>query len=106
MLWGKQMLVGYARTSTFDQIAGLEGQIAQLTATGCTKVFSEQVSSVADRPQLDAALDFVREGDVLVSVRLDCLARSTPDALSIVGRLEAKGVSLRLMDFGGTEMDT
>ncbi|MBT2132706.1 recombinase family protein [Croceibacterium sp. LX-88] len=99
------MLVGYARTSTFDQIAGLEAQIEHLVATGC-KVFAEQVSSVAERPQLDAALDFVREGDTLVVTRLDRLARSTADLLRIVSVLEAKGVSLRVIDFGGSEMDT
>jgi DNA invertase Pin-like site-specific DNA recombinase len=101
------MLVGYARTSTFDQVAGLEGQIEQLVATGCnSKLFKEQVSSVADRPQLEAAMDFVREGDVLVVVRLDRLARSTSDLLGILDRLEAKGVGLRILDFGGSEMDT
>jgi DNA invertase Pin-like site-specific DNA recombinase len=101
------MLVGYARTSTFDQVAGLEGQIEQLLTTGCNdKLFKEQVSSVADRPQLEAAMDFVREGDVLVVVRLDRLARSTSDLLGILDRLEAKGVGLRILDFGGSEMDT
>jgi len=59
------MLIGYARTSTVEQVAGLEAQQASLAATGCNKVFSEQASSVAQRSQLDAALDFVREGDTL-----------------------------------------
>ena len=35
------MDIGYARVSTFDQKAGLEGQIEQLTATGCNKIFAE-----------------------------------------------------------------
>ncbi|MFK4005013.1 recombinase family protein [Qipengyuania sp. NPDC077563] len=100
------MLIGYARTSTFDQIAGLESQIENLTASGCSKVFSEQVSSVAERAQLELALDFVREGDALVIVRLDRLARSTSDLLYIIARLEAKKVGLRVLDFGGSEMDT
>ena len=100
------MLIGYARTSTFDQKAGLEGQIEQLTATGCNKIFAEQVSSVAEREQLNLALDFVREGDALVIVRLDRLARSTRDLLGIIEQLEAKHVGLRVLDFGGTEMDT
>ena len=61
------MLVGYARTSTGDQIAGFEAQIEQLTATGCNeKMFKEQVSSIGAREQLDAALEFVRDGDTLV----------------------------------------
>ncbi|WP_426256972.1 recombinase family protein [Sphingomonas sp. DC2300-3] len=100
------MLIGYARTSTTEQLAGLQAQQRQLVATGCTKVFSEQVSSVAARDHLDLALEFVREGDALVVSRLDRLARSTTDLLSIVGTLERKGVALRVLDFGGSEMDT
>lgn len=100
------MLVGYARTSTVEQTAGLEAQKRDLSATGCTKLFSEQVSSVASRQQLGAALDFVREGDTLVVTRLDRLARSTADLLDIIARLEAKGVALRILDFGGSAVDT
>ncbi|PHR98148.1 MAG: integrase [Leeuwenhoekiella sp.] len=100
------MLVGYCRSSTAEQIAGLEAQEKQLLATGCTKILREMVSSVAVRVQLDAALDFVREGDTLVIVRLDRLARSTSDLLSIVARLEAKGVGLKICDFGGSEVET
>jgi DNA invertase Pin-like site-specific DNA recombinase len=99
-------LVGYSRVSTLEQVAGLEAQVEQLLTTGCSKLFQEQVSSVADRPQLEAALDFVRDGDVLVVVRLDRLARSTSDLLAILDRLEAKQVGLRILDFGGSEMDT
>ncbi|OYX51281.1 MAG: integrase [Sphingomonas sp. 32-66-10] len=100
------MFVGYARTSTTEQLAGLEAQKRQLAATGCTKIVAEQVSSVAAREQLAMTLEFVREGDVLVVTRLDRLARSTTDLLSIVGTLERKGVGLRVLDFGGSEMDT
>ena len=54
-------LVGYARTSTTDQKAGLEGQLRDLDAAGCHKVFREEVSSVATkRPALEAALDYLR----------------------------------------------
>ena len=60
------MIVGYARTSTVEQEAGFEAQLKQLKAAGCEKVFAEQVSAVAaTREQLEAALDFVREGDSL-----------------------------------------
>jgi DNA invertase Pin-like site-specific DNA recombinase len=100
------MLVGYRRSSTTDQIAGFDAQEAQLLATGCTKLFSEMVSSVADRSQLKAALDFVRSDDTLVVTRLDRLARSTVDLLELVAKLEAKGVALRILDFGGGEVDT
>ena len=56
------ILVGYARTSTTEQIAGLEAQLAALAATGCNeKIYREQVSSLQDRSQLKVALDFIRE---------------------------------------------
>ena len=88
-------MVGYARVSTVEQEAGLAAQERVLQTAGCTKVFSEQVSSVAKRTQLDAALDYLREGDVLVVYRPDRLARSVADLLGIVGRLDAKGAALQ-----------
>ncbi|TXC74325.1 recombinase family protein [Sphingorhabdus soli] len=101
------MLIGYARTSTFDQVAGLDAQLSALEQVGCIeRLFREQVSSVGEREQLDQALDFAREGDVFVVVRLDRLARSTTDLLRIIDLLETKGVALRVLDFGGAEMDT
>lgn len=100
------MLVGYARTSTAEQAAGLEAQKRDLGATGCTKIFVEQVSSVGERQQLKTALDFVREGDTLVVTRLDRLARSTSHLLSLVEELDRNGVALRVLDFGGGEVDT
>ena len=91
------MLVGYARTSTVDQEAGLEAQIRDLQAAGAEKVFQEQVSSVARRSELERALDFVREKDTLVVTRLDRLARSMRDLLDIVDRVEAKGAAVKIM---------
>jgi len=103
----KQMVnVGYARVSTVDQVAGLEAQERDLGATGCTKVFTERVSSVAERAQLASALDYVREGDTLVVTRLDRLARSTADLLAIIATLERKSVGLKILDFGGQPVDT
>ena len=100
------MYIAYTRTSTSDQIAGLEDQVKQLRATGCTKVFQEHVSSIAKRPQLAAAIDFAREGDTLAVTKIDRLARSTTDLLNIVATLEKKGVALRITDFGGAVLDT
>jgi DNA invertase Pin-like site-specific DNA recombinase len=94
------MLVGYARTSTIDQEAGLEAQVRDLRAVGVEKLFTEQVSSVAEREELEAALDYVRNRDVLVVTKLDRLARSIRDLCAIVDRLEAKGVSLRILGMG------
>ncbi|MBX9454303.1 MAG: recombinase family protein [Mesorhizobium sp.] len=92
------VLIGYARTSTIDQKAGLQAQLRDLEAAGCTKVFREEISSVAaKRPQLEAALEWVREGDVLVVTKLDRLARSVADLVSITETLKGKGVGLRIL---------
>ncbi|MBQ4808094.1 recombinase family protein [Phaeobacter sp. HS012] len=100
------MQVGYARTSTADQVAGFEAQKRDLIQAGCEEVFSEQVSSVAQRAELENVLKFVRRRDTLVVTKLDRLARSTQHLLKIVDELEAKGVALRILDFGGAEVDT
>ena len=97
------MLVGYARTSSLAQVAGLEAQERELLSAGCEKAFREQVSSVVQRDQLEAALDYVREGDGFVVTKLDRLARSVGDLLSIVARLEAKKVTLRVLSRSGSE---
>ncbi len=91
------MIIGYCRTSTTDQVAGLEAQQRELTAAGVDKTFSEQTSSVGARPQLEAALDYLREGDVLTVTKLDRLARSVANLCLIVVRIEAKGASLRIL---------
>ena len=82
------MLVGYARTSTVEQEAGLAAQERDLKAAGCQKVFAERVSSAARRDKLHAAMDYVRDGDTLFVTKPDRLARSTADLLAIVERLE------------------
>src|SRR5437763_8772603 len=97
------MLIGYARTSTLDQTAGFEAQLGELAQAGCEKVFREQVSSVAPRAQLEAALEYIREGDVLVVCKLDRLARSTQHLLEIVERVKRKGAHLHVLNLG---MDT
>ncbi len=65
------MNIGYARTSTAEQLAGFESQIKELEIAGCEKIFSEQVSSVAVRPQIQSAIAFVREGDRLIVTKID-----------------------------------
>ncbi|MGR3248553.1 MAG: recombinase family protein [Paracoccus sp. (in: a-proteobacteria)] len=94
------MIVGYARTSTTDQKAGLEGQLRDLRAAGCEEIYQEEVSSVdtANREQLAAALRFIRKGDVLVVSKLDRLARSVAHLNELVKEIEGKGASLRILD--------
>jgi DNA invertase Pin-like site-specific DNA recombinase len=94
----QNMRVGYARTSTLDQQAGFEAQLRELKAAGCEKVFQEQVSSVGKREQLEAALDFVRDGDFLVVSKLDRLARSTQHLLDVVERVKRKGANLQILN--------
>jgi DNA invertase Pin-like site-specific DNA recombinase len=69
-----------------------------LKAAGCEKVFAEQVSSTAQRQQLEAALEYAREGDTLVVTKLDRLARSVSHLVAIGERLEIKGVALKVLD--------
>jgi DNA invertase Pin-like site-specific DNA recombinase len=95
--------VGYARTSTIEQKAGFEAQLKELKVAGCVKIFSEQVSSVAARAKLEAAIDYVREGDTLIVTKLDRLARSISDLMSTIQRLQTKKVGLRILNLG---MDT
>ena len=91
------MLIGYARTSTVDQKAGLDAQVAELKAAGVEELFVEQVSSVQRREELEKALGFVRKGDTLVVTKLDRLARSIPDLVRIIGKLEEKQATLRIL---------
>jgi DNA invertase Pin-like site-specific DNA recombinase len=85
---------------------GLEAQLTALNSEGVDKLFFEKVSSVADRAQLGAALEFARDGDTFVVTKMDRLARSTQHLLEIVQKLEAKGVALRILDFRGERVDT
>ena len=97
------MKIGYARTSTLKQDYSLEDQIERLEKEGCEKIFSEQVSSVQDRPEFDRCIDFAREGDVVVITKLDRFARSITDLWKHITTLEEKGADLHILDLN---MDT
>lgn len=94
------MLIGYARTSTLEQKAGLETQRDALCAIGCERVYEEQVSSVAVRKALSEAMSFSREGDTLVVTKLDRLARSVRHLGELIEDLERRKVGLRVLDLG------
>jgi len=100
------MIIGYGRTSTTDQTAGLAGQERDLKAAGATKLFTEQVSSVAQRAKLAECLAFLREGDVLMVTKPDRLARSTAELLAIEADLSRRGVGLVVLSMGGERLDT
>ena len=101
------MLVGYARTSSLAQVAGLEAQERELRAAGCDKIFPSRYRRSPSASSLNWRSDYVREGDTFIVTKLDRLARSVGDLLEIVARLEAKKVSLRVLAMSGAEpLDT
>ena len=86
--------VGYARVSTLDQDPAL--QLDALVAAGCVKVFEDRASGArADRPGLQKALDYARDGDVLIVWKLDRLGRSLPHLIETVSALEKRAVGFR-----------
>lgn len=105
-IMGAEMLIGIARTSTTEQEAGLLAQVRDLKAFGCDEIYQEQVSSVGERPQLDAAIKSLRNGDKLVVCKLDRLARSVKHLGDIIETLEAKGAGLVILSMGGQQIDT
>jgi DNA invertase Pin-like site-specific DNA recombinase len=89
--------LGYARVSTYEQ--NLVSQEQELKKAGCTEIYTDKLSAKdIQRPQLEELLNYVRKGDILVVTKLDRLARSTKDLLSIVDRIEQKGVSLKVLN--------
>jgi DNA invertase Pin-like site-specific DNA recombinase len=87
-------LIGYARVSTSGQI--IDRQIRALTGAGCIRVFADKLSGkTADRPELAACLDYLREGDTLVVPSLDRLSRSLQDLITLVAGLRRRGVGFR-----------
>ncbi|MFJ4030232.1 recombinase family protein [Paenarthrobacter sp. NPDC089989] len=91
--------VGYARVSTREQ--NPDGQTDVLTRAGCAKVFTDHASgTLARRPALDAALDYLRDGDTLVVTKLDRLGRSVRNLQEIVDELQHRGVGLVALSQG------
>ncbi len=88
------MLIGYARVSTRDQNYDL--QLDALSDVGCKRIFEEKLSAAnRDRPQLQAALDYVRAGDTLVVWKLDRLARSLKQLIETVEMLSEREIGFR-----------
>jgi DNA invertase Pin-like site-specific DNA recombinase len=102
----QQMLIGYARASTVDQQAGFEAQLTELNAYGCERLYQEQVSAVATRTQLEAAIDMLRAGDKLVVTKLDRLARNVMHMGELLQQIEAKGAGLVILSLGSERVDT
>ena len=90
------MKIGYARVSTQDQNLSL--QISSLQKFGCEKIFSEKKSGVKRRPELEGLMNIVREGDIVVIWKIDRLARSLAELISITEQFKSKGVDLVSID--------
>jgi len=85
------MKIGYARVSTLEQVLDLQEDALQ--KAGCSRIFIDKISgNVKERPGLKDALEFLREGDTLVTWRLDRLARSLKDLISFINTLKEKKI--------------
>ena len=93
-------IISYLRVSTAGQC--LDVQLEKLKAAGSARFFMEKRSGrqADNRPELQACLSYVREGDTLMVTRLDRLARSVLDLAKIADLLQHKGVTLRVLDQG------
>lgn len=91
---------GYARTSSLEQVAGFEDQIARLKAAGCDKVFAEQVSAtdMTGRKQWVSMMKGLKAGDIVTITKIDRAARSISDMVAITKALNDVGASIRILD--------
>ena len=88
------MIYGYVRVSTDGQ--SVDTQVRRLRAAGAHRVFREVASGArADRPGLRRAIAHLEEGDVLMVMRLDRLARSTRDLLNTLAAIAEKNAGFR-----------
>jgi DNA invertase Pin-like site-specific DNA recombinase len=87
-------IIGYARVSTDGQ--SLQSQTEALHTAHCERIFAEKLSGAyADRPQLAKALAALAQGDTLVVVKLDRLARSTRDLLNTLDTIGKAGATFK-----------
>lgn len=93
-------LIGYARCSTTEQ--NTDDQERRLTEAGCVKTFLEHGVSgkLASRPQWDACMSYLRDGDVLVITKLDRAGRSLQHLVSLSNELRERGIGLKVLDQG------
>lgn len=84
------MKIGYARVSTRDQ--NLDLQLEALRSSRCEEIFSEKLSAVKERPELDRMIAMLRKGDVVIVWKLDRLGRSLRHLIELVTLFREKGV--------------
>jgi DNA invertase Pin-like site-specific DNA recombinase len=92
--------IGYIRVSSSEQTPALQSDA--LATAGVTKTYSDLgvSGSLASRPQLDALLEYVRDGDVVVVWKLDRLGRNTRHTLTLLATLAERGVGFRSLTEG------
>lgn len=96
------MKIGYARVSTTDQ--NLDRQLEQLQKADCKKIFQEKISGKnANRPQLQAMLDFIREDDEVVVISMDRLGRNSRDISNIIEQIKQKGATINILNLPSFE---
>lgn len=89
--------IGYARVSSKEQ--NLDRQLEALQGVSVTRVFSDKASGQsADRPQLKAMLDYIRDGDIVVVTELDRLGRNNKDLTDIINEIQQKGATLEALN--------
>ena len=87
--------IGYARVSSTDQ--NLDRQLEQMQ--DCEKVFQEAVSGASkERPQLQALLEYIREGDIVVVSELERLGRNNQELTEVMNDIQAKGATLEVLN--------
>lgn len=98
------MNIGYCRISTREQTESLDNQEITLRAQGCERIYKDIASGTkASRPGLHDALDFARDGDIIVVTRLDRLGRTTLDTLRTVQELDQRNIKVQALDI---DLDT
>jgi DNA invertase Pin-like site-specific DNA recombinase len=84
------MKIGYARVSTRDQ--NLDLQIKALKESGCDEIFSEKVSAVKERPELERMVSILRKGDIVIVWKLDRLGRSLKHLIELITLFREQGI--------------
>ena len=98
--------VGYARVSSKEQ--NMARQLETLKEYDVDKIYKEAVSgkNIQDRPQFQAMMKYLREGDTLVIHSLDRLSRNYEDIMNIIQDLQGRGIKLHVMDSEYLNIDT
>jgi DNA invertase Pin-like site-specific DNA recombinase len=109
----RAMLIGYCRSTPTERLdplgldgSGVQNQERVLRAAGCRKFFIDTSENSRKSNQRDAALSFMREGDVLVVTSIDRIAKSAGELMDVIEQLADHGASLRVLMFGGAVFDT